>query len=69
MRRRKGRSGALEASLRAALLPFLVSRALVALALGAAKLYAHHRPHDARAVSSAHAGLLAWDGAWYHRIA
>ena len=55
---------------RAALLPFLVSRAVVVGALLLARfLVTAVRPRAHAAIVAAHAGLLAWDANWYRRIA
>ncbi len=56
-------------SLKAALLPFLVSRALVLGALGLARFLVTQVHASASARAAAHAGLLGWDAAWYRRIA
>jgi hypothetical protein len=61
------------ASARAAAAPFVVARALVVGALVLARFLADQlRPTGAvgaRAIGTAHAGLLSWDAAWYRRIA
>ncbi len=55
---------------RAALLPFLSSRAVVVGALLLARfLVTAVRPRSHAAIVAAHAGLLAWDANWYRRIA
>ena len=55
---------------RAALAPFLVSRAIVVGALVLARfLVTEIRPRSHAAVVSAHAGLLGADANWYRRIA
>lgn len=57
------------ASIRAALLPFAVSRVVVVGCVGVARIIATHVHASRHAVSSAHAGLLGWDASWYRRIA
>ncbi len=57
-------------ALRASALPFLVSRAIVLLALAIARFVADNlRVGSVAARSAAHAGLLGWDASWYSRIA
>jgi hypothetical protein len=57
-------------STRAALWPFLVSRAIVLGALLVARLVVVQVSVRSRhAIGSAHAGLLGWDATWYRRIA
>jgi len=57
-------------SARAALWPFVVSRAIVLGALVLARFVVTEvRPRSKAAVVAAHAGLLGWDSAWYRRIA
>ena len=57
-------------ALRAAGVPFLVSRAIVLFALGLARfVVTDARVTSAAARGAAHAGLLSWDASWYERIA
>ncbi|HXY45742.1 MAG TPA: hypothetical protein VEH29_16265 [Acidimicrobiales bacterium] len=57
-------------SSRAALWPFVVSRAIVVGALALARfLVTEVRPRSGAALVAAHAGLLGWDANWYRRIA
>jgi hypothetical protein len=57
-------------STRAALLPFLVSRAIVLGALLIARfLVTQVGIRSRNAIVTAHAGLLSWDANWYRRIA
>jgi len=57
-------------ALRASALPFLVSRAIVLMALAVARFVANNlRLGSVAARSAAHAGLLGWDASWYSRIA
>jgi hypothetical protein len=56
-------------ALRASALPFLVSRAIVLVALGAARFSASTFKLGAAARAASRAGLLGWDAAWYERIA
>lgn len=56
-------------ALRASALPFLVSRVIVLLALGAARFVVSElHPGSAAARAAAHSGLLGWDASWYERI-
>lgn len=56
-------------STRAALLPFLVSRAIILLALLIARfLVVQVSIRSRTAIVTAHAGLLSWDANWYRRI-
>ncbi|MGO9910467.1 MAG: mannosyltransferase family protein, partial [Acidimicrobiales bacterium] len=70
-----GRGVAIAESARAAVLPFLVSRAIVLAALGMARFLVDQlgpsisNATGAKAVGTAHSGLLAWDASWYLRIA
>jgi hypothetical protein len=69
------RGVAVTESARAAILPFLVSRAIVLGALGTARFLVDElRPSaataaGARALGASHSGLLSWDASWYLRIA
>lgn len=70
-RTRQGASGS--ESARAALLPFLVTRAIVLGALAVAH-FAVSELHatgsaGARESGTVHAGLLSWDATWYERVA
>lgn len=60
-------------SARACFWPFLVTRALVFLALAGATFFAHAlHPTGAlglKAIGTSRAGLLSWDGSWYEKIA
>ena len=56
-------------ALRACVLPFLASRAIVLVALVAARFSASSFKLGAAARAASHAGLLGWDAAWYERIA
>ena len=57
-------------SARAALWPFVVSRAIVLGALLLARFVVTEvRPRSGAAIVAAHAGLLGWDANWYRRIA
>ena len=57
-------------ALRAAALPFVVSRAIVLFALGVARFVVDNFGlSSASARGAAHAGLLSWDASWYERIA
>jgi hypothetical protein len=56
-------------ALRASALPFLASRAIVLLALGAARLLTSEFRLGTAAHNASHAGLLGWDATWYERIA
>ena len=55
-------------ALRASVLPFLVSRAIVLLAVGAARLVVSEFHLGAAAHHASYAGLLGWDATWYERI-
>jgi hypothetical protein len=56
-------------SIRAAALPWLVSRVVVVAALFVAKFVANGAHASAKARAAARAGLLGWDASWYERIA
>jgi len=57
-------------AVRASVLPFLVSRAIVLLALGLARfVVSNFRLTSRSALGASHAGLLGWDATWYERIA
>lgn len=60
---------AVTSSFRAAVPPFLVSRAIVVLALVAAHLLTRGLGLGAAAGHASHSGLLGWDAAWYKQIA
>ncbi len=55
-------------ALRASVLPFLASRAIVLVALGAARLCVSSFKLGASARNASYSGLLAWDATWYERI-
>ncbi|MGA3216042.1 MAG: mannosyltransferase family protein [Acidimicrobiales bacterium] len=56
-------------ALRASAAPFLVSRALVLLALLGARIATSEMHLGAAARHASYAGLLSWDASWYERIA
>ena len=56
-------------ALRASALPFIVSRALVLIAVWVARVLASEFHMGRAAANASHAGLLAWDASWYQRIA
>lgn len=55
-------------ALRASALPFLASRAIVLLGLGAARFAVSDLRLGSAPRASSHAGLLGWDAGWYERI-
>ena len=55
--------------LRASAIPFLVSRVIVLVALGTARLCVTSFDMGAAARGTSRSGLLAWDAHWYERIA
>lgn len=63
--------GGLRAALGPAALGFAATRVVVAAALGVARLVValRHEPASSRMAGTSRAGLLAWDGSWYERIA
>ncbi len=56
-------------ALRASVLPFVVSRAIVLFVLGAARLLASTFKLGAAAHDASYSGLLGWDARWYEEIA
>jgi hypothetical protein len=56
-------------ALRASVLPFVVSRAIVLVALAAARLSSSIFKLGAAAHDASYSGLLGWDARWYDRIA
>ena len=56
-------------ALRASVVPFLVSRAIVLVALGAARLSSGIFKLGAAAHNASYSGLLGWDARWYDKIA
>jgi len=56
------------AGLRAAALPFLASRAIVLIGLGASRLAASQFRLGSAARNASNSGLLGWDARWYERI-
>jgi hypothetical protein len=69
------RGVAVTESVRASVLPFCVSRAIVLAALGIARFLVDQlgpslrSATGAKAIGTSHSGLLSWDAAWYLRIA
>jgi hypothetical protein len=55
-------------ALRASALPFVASRALVVVAVVAARLATRFAHLGTAAQNASHAGLLSWDASWYERI-
>lgn len=67
-----GPSGSLTDSVRASVLPYLVSRAIVLAALGVARFLSdtiHHASPAMKGHLPSYVGLLGWDASWYVRIA
>lgn len=66
-------TGSWAGSAQSAVLPFLVTRAVVLGALAVADFLVHELhpagSAGARAIGTTHAGLFAWDATWYRRIA
>jgi hypothetical protein len=56
-------------ALRASVLPFVVSRAIVLFVLGAARLLASTFKLGVAAHDASYSGLLGWDARWYEEIA